>query len=69
MDFLIRPIFGSLRCQRSEIICRLAELLTEKSEEILTANKTDMDLAVHAGNRGTHSLARKNQMLFYVIII
>uniref|UniRef100_A0AAQ4PJP8 Aldehyde dehydrogenase 18 family, member A1 n=1 Tax=Gasterosteus aculeatus aculeatus TaxID=481459 RepID=A0AAQ4PJP8_GASAC len=36
--------------QRSEIICRLAELLTEKSEEILTANKTDMDLAVHAGH-------------------
>ncbi|XP_068585474.1 delta-1-pyrroline-5-carboxylate synthase isoform X1 [Cebidichthys violaceus] len=35
--------------QRSEIICRLAELLTEKKEEILTANETDMDLAVNAG--------------------
>ncbi|XP_075949915.1 delta-1-pyrroline-5-carboxylate synthase isoform X2 [Anarhichas minor] len=36
--------------QRSEIICKLAELLTEKKEEILTANKTDMDLAENAGH-------------------
>ncbi|XP_071384527.1 delta-1-pyrroline-5-carboxylate synthase-like isoform X2 [Centroberyx affinis] len=35
--------------QRSEIICHLAELLTEKKEEILAANKMDMDLAVSAG--------------------
>ncbi|KAK2820458.1 hypothetical protein Q5P01_023417 [Channa striata] len=35
--------------QRSEIICHLAELLTEKKEEILAANKVDMDLAVNAG--------------------
>ncbi|XP_035514538.1 delta-1-pyrroline-5-carboxylate synthase [Morone saxatilis] len=31
--------------QRSEIICHLAELLTERQEEILAANKMDMDLA------------------------
>uniref|UniRef100_A0A673A1N7 Delta-1-pyrroline-5-carboxylate synthase n=1 Tax=Sphaeramia orbicularis TaxID=375764 RepID=A0A673A1N7_9TELE len=36
--------------QRSEIICQLAELLTEKKEEILAANKMDMDLAVSAGH-------------------
>ncbi|XP_068439359.1 delta-1-pyrroline-5-carboxylate synthase isoform X1 [Clinocottus analis] len=35
--------------QRSEIICHLAELLTDKKEEILTANKMDLDLAVNAG--------------------
>ncbi|XP_071770912.2 delta-1-pyrroline-5-carboxylate synthase [Centroberyx gerrardi] len=35
--------------QRSEIICHLAELLTEKKEEILAANKMDMDLAVSTG--------------------
>ncbi|KAG7227961.1 hypothetical protein INR49_005582 [Caranx melampygus] len=35
--------------QRSEIICHLAELLTEKKDEILAANKMDMDLAVNAG--------------------
>lgn len=42
--------FGWLCCQRSEIICHLAELLTERKEEILAANKADMDLAVNAGN-------------------
>ncbi|XP_070783289.1 delta-1-pyrroline-5-carboxylate synthase [Enoplosus armatus] len=36
--------------QRSEIICHLAELLTERKEEILAANKMDMDLAVNAGH-------------------
>ncbi|KAI3365216.1 hypothetical protein L3Q82_010309 [Scortum barcoo] len=36
--------------QRSEIICQLAELLTERKEEILAANKLDMDLAVNAGS-------------------
>uniref|UniRef100_A0AAQ5X3G4 Delta-1-pyrroline-5-carboxylate synthase n=1 Tax=Amphiprion ocellaris TaxID=80972 RepID=A0AAQ5X3G4_AMPOC len=34
--------------QRSEIICHLADLLTERKEDILAANKTDMDLAVSA---------------------
>uniref|UniRef100_UPI0037E7ADDE delta-1-pyrroline-5-carboxylate synthase n=1 Tax=Semicossyphus pulcher TaxID=241346 RepID=UPI0037E7ADDE len=36
--------------QRGEIICSLAELLTERKEEILAANKMDMDLAVNAGH-------------------
>ncbi|CAJ1080352.1 delta-1-pyrroline-5-carboxylate synthase-like isoform X2 [Xyrichtys novacula] len=36
--------------QRSEIICHLAELLTERKEEILAANKMDMDMAVNAGH-------------------
>ncbi|XP_069547350.1 delta-1-pyrroline-5-carboxylate synthase isoform X1 [Brachyistius frenatus] len=35
--------------QRSEIICHLADLLTERKEEILAANKMDMDLAASAG--------------------
>ncbi|XP_034067126.1 delta-1-pyrroline-5-carboxylate synthase isoform X3 [Gymnodraco acuticeps] len=35
--------------KRSEIICHLAELLTERQEEILAANKMDMDLAVNTG--------------------
>ncbi|XP_076616120.1 delta-1-pyrroline-5-carboxylate synthase isoform X1 [Chaetodon auriga] len=36
--------------QRSEIICHLAELLIERKEEILAANKLDMDLAANAGH-------------------
>ncbi|TMS21891.1 Delta-1-pyrroline-5-carboxylate synthase [Larimichthys crocea] len=36
--------------QRSEIICHLADLLTERKEEILAANKMDMDLAANAGH-------------------
>ncbi|XP_070401529.1 delta-1-pyrroline-5-carboxylate synthase isoform X1 [Nothobranchius furzeri] len=35
--------------QRRDIICRLAELLTERKEEILAANKMDMEMAVSAG--------------------
>lgn len=38
-----------LHFQRGEIICQLAELLTERKEEILAANKMDMDLAINAG--------------------
>ncbi|XP_055006395.1 delta-1-pyrroline-5-carboxylate synthase-like isoform X3 [Boleophthalmus pectinirostris] len=34
--------------QRSEIICQLAELLTERKDEILAANKMDVELAVTA---------------------
>ncbi|XP_070846756.1 delta-1-pyrroline-5-carboxylate synthase [Chaetodon trifascialis] len=36
--------------QRSEIICHLAELLIERKEEILAANKMDMDLAANTGH-------------------
>lgn len=35
--------------QREEIICCLAELLTEKKDEILSANKRDMELATVSG--------------------
>ncbi|XP_068581980.1 delta-1-pyrroline-5-carboxylate synthase-like isoform X1 [Cebidichthys violaceus] len=35
--------------QREEIICSLAELLTEKKDEILSANKRDMELATTSG--------------------
>lgn len=38
--------------QRGEIICCLAELLTEKKAEILSANKRDMELATASGNQG-----------------
>lgn len=38
-----------LHFKRAEIICRLAELLTERREEILAANKTDMNLAINTG--------------------
>ncbi|XP_052467622.1 delta-1-pyrroline-5-carboxylate synthase-like isoform X2 [Carassius gibelio] len=35
--------------QRSEIICTFADLLTERKDEILSANKKDMELAVSTG--------------------
>ncbi|XP_070708158.1 delta-1-pyrroline-5-carboxylate synthase-like [Pempheris klunzingeri] len=44
--------------QRSEIICHLAELLTERKEEILAANKLDMDLAANAGHLPAAMLKR-----------
>ncbi|KAG7507502.1 delta-1-pyrroline-5-carboxylate synthase-like isoform X1 [Solea senegalensis] len=44
--------------QRSEIICHLAELLTERKEAILAANKKDMDLAVNAGHLPPAMLTR-----------
>lgn len=47
-------VIACLCCQRSEIICHLAETLTERKEEILAANKMDMELAVSAGNRNQH---------------
>lgn len=40
---------GSPFSQRGEIICCLAELLTEKKDEILSANKRDMELATISG--------------------
>ncbi|RVE59661.1 hypothetical protein OJAV_G00190920 [Oryzias javanicus] len=43
-------ILASLQAEkRSEIICRLADLLTEKTEEILAANKMDMQVASSSG--------------------
>ncbi|XP_045081878.1 delta-1-pyrroline-5-carboxylate synthase-like isoform X1 [Coregonus clupeaformis] len=44
--------------QRREIICYLADLLVEKKEEILAANKVDMDLAVNAGQLSSALLNR-----------
>lgn len=41
--------------QRGEIICCLAELLTEKKDEILSANRRDMELATASGTQTTHS--------------
>lgn len=40
--------------QRGEIICCLAELLTEKKDEILSANRRDMELATASGTQTTH---------------
>lgn len=40
---------GSPFFKRGEIICSLAELLTEKKDEILSANKRDMELATISG--------------------
>ncbi|XP_031438786.1 delta-1-pyrroline-5-carboxylate synthase isoform X6 [Clupea harengus] len=45
--------------QRSEIICGFADLLTEKREEILSANKKDMELA---GNGGRMTPAMMNRL-------
>ncbi|XP_071266404.1 delta-1-pyrroline-5-carboxylate synthase-like isoform X1 [Salvelinus alpinus] len=44
--------------QRGAIICHLADLLVEKKEEILAANKTDMDLAANAGQLSSALLNR-----------
>ncbi|XP_054898931.1 delta-1-pyrroline-5-carboxylate synthase [Poeciliopsis prolifica] len=44
--------------QRSEIICHLAELLTERKDEILAANKIDMKMAVSAGRLSSAMLKR-----------
>lgn len=46
-----RVTCSSSLLQRGEIICQVAELLTERKEEILAANKMDMDLAINAGIR------------------
>uniref|UniRef100_A0A8C9T892 Delta-1-pyrroline-5-carboxylate synthase n=1 Tax=Scleropages formosus TaxID=113540 RepID=A0A8C9T892_SCLFO len=40
-----RTLASLLPEQRAEIICHLADLLTEKKDDILAANKKDMDLA------------------------
>ncbi|KAK7925458.1 hypothetical protein WMY93_007768 [Mugilogobius chulae] len=55
--------------QRAEIICCIAELLTEKREEILSANKKDMELAIASGrfsqaliNRLSLSTAKLNSL-------
>lgn len=44
-----RALASLLPEERGEIICRLAELLTEKKEDILNANKRDLELAKASG--------------------
>uniref|UniRef100_A0A4W6C9H7 Delta-1-pyrroline-5-carboxylate synthase n=1 Tax=Lates calcarifer TaxID=8187 RepID=A0A4W6C9H7_LATCA len=44
--------------QRGEIICCLAELLTEKKDEILSANKKDLEIATASG-RFSHALINR----------
>uniref|UniRef100_A0A8C9WUZ6 Delta-1-pyrroline-5-carboxylate synthase n=1 Tax=Scleropages formosus TaxID=113540 RepID=A0A8C9WUZ6_SCLFO len=44
-----RSLAGLLSEQRGEIIYLLADLLTERKDEILAANKKDMDLAISTG--------------------
>ncbi|XP_068080700.1 delta-1-pyrroline-5-carboxylate synthase isoform X3 [Danio rerio] len=44
--------------QRSDIICALADLLTERKEEILSANKKDMENAVNTGRLSPAMLKR-----------
>uniref|UniRef100_H3CEW9 Delta-1-pyrroline-5-carboxylate synthase n=1 Tax=Tetraodon nigroviridis TaxID=99883 RepID=H3CEW9_TETNG len=44
--------------QRGEIICHLAELLTGRKEEILAANKIDVDLAINTGSLSAAMLKR-----------
>uniref|UniRef100_A0A673I2S8 Delta-1-pyrroline-5-carboxylate synthase n=1 Tax=Sinocyclocheilus rhinocerous TaxID=307959 RepID=A0A673I2S8_9TELE len=44
--------------QRSDIICTLADLLTERKDEILSANKKDMEHAVSTGRLSPAMLKR-----------
>ncbi|XP_051958119.1 delta-1-pyrroline-5-carboxylate synthase-like isoform X1 [Xyrauchen texanus] len=44
--------------QRSDIICALADLLTERKDEILTANKKDLELSVSTGRLSPAMLKR-----------
>ncbi|KAL4612991.1 delta-1-pyrroline-5-carboxylate synthase-like [Arapaima gigas] len=46
-----RSLASLLPAQRGEIICLLADLLTEKKDQILAANKMDMDQAVRRLSR------------------
>uniref|UniRef100_A0A8C4IBH0 Delta-1-pyrroline-5-carboxylate synthase n=1 Tax=Dicentrarchus labrax TaxID=13489 RepID=A0A8C4IBH0_DICLA len=57
-----RTLASLLPEQRGEIICCLAELLTEKKEEILSANKRDMELAIPMINRLSLSTAKLNSL-------
>ncbi|XP_030235830.1 delta-1-pyrroline-5-carboxylate synthase isoform X1 [Gadus morhua] len=53
-----RVLASLLPEERGEIIFRLAELLTEKKEDILSANKRDMDLARASGSLSLQLLNR-----------
>nr|XP_015203079.1 PREDICTED: delta-1-pyrroline-5-carboxylate synthase isoform X3 [Lepisosteus oculatus] len=53
-----RVLAALLPEQRSEIICHLADLLTEKKDDILAANKKDMEVAVSGGKLSPPMLKR-----------
>ncbi|CAL8300214.1 unnamed protein product [Merluccius merluccius] len=53
-----RVLASLLPEERGEIICRLAELLTEKKEDILNANKRDVELARSSGRLSLQLLNR-----------
>uniref|UniRef100_A0A8B9JKM5 Delta-1-pyrroline-5-carboxylate synthase n=1 Tax=Astyanax mexicanus TaxID=7994 RepID=A0A8B9JKM5_ASTMX len=53
-----RTLASLLPEQRSEIIYAMADLLTEKREEILSANKKDMELALNSGRMPAAMLKR-----------
>ncbi|XP_007259271.2 delta-1-pyrroline-5-carboxylate synthase isoform X2 [Astyanax mexicanus] len=53
-----RTLASLLPEQRSEIIYAMADLLTEKREEILSANKKDMELALNSGRMPAVMLKR-----------
>ncbi|XP_028651622.1 delta-1-pyrroline-5-carboxylate synthase isoform X1 [Erpetoichthys calabaricus] len=53
-----RTLASLLPEQRAEIICHLADLLTDQKEEILSANKTDMEIAVSGGRLSPPLLKR-----------
>jgi len=53
--------------QRGEIICSLADLLTEKKDEILSANKRDMELATTSGTEETRGPLEKHVKEGHVI--
>uniref|UniRef100_A0A665WX57 Delta-1-pyrroline-5-carboxylate synthase n=1 Tax=Echeneis naucrates TaxID=173247 RepID=A0A665WX57_ECHNA len=57
-----RALSSLLPEQRGEIICCLAELLTEKKDEILSANKRDMELATALIDRLSLSTAKLNSL-------
>ncbi|KAG2462319.1 P5CS synthase, partial [Polypterus senegalus] len=53
-----RTLASLLPEQRAEIICHLADLLTDQKEEILSANKTDLEIAVGGGRLSPPLLKR-----------
>ncbi|XP_058841332.1 delta-1-pyrroline-5-carboxylate synthase isoform X3 [Acipenser ruthenus] len=53
-----RTLSSLLPQQRAEIICRLADLLTEQKEDILAANKKDLEVAISGGRLSQPLLKR-----------
>ncbi|MBN3282937.1 P5CS synthase, partial [Polyodon spathula] len=53
-----RTLSSLLPHQRAEIICHLADLLTDQREDILAANKKDLDVAVSGGQLSQPLLKR-----------